>query len=125
MGEDEDFGHIVPLLRRIIILVAVITAIPVVLWTITAFVRTYVNPPKIPTFHQLAASVSADAPLDIKPPQTVSVPQTATAAMASPAEPPKPSGAMRSDAKPSQPMTAEARVTPRLSQPRPLQASSR
>ena len=36
MGEDEDFGHYVPLFRRIIILVAVITAIPVVLWTITA-----------------------------------------------------------------------------------------
>jgi hypothetical protein len=58
MSGDEDFGHFLPVLRRIIILVAVITAIPVVLWTITAFVRIYVSPPKIPTFHQLAASAS-------------------------------------------------------------------
>ena len=42
--DDEEFRHYVPLLRRIIILVAVITAVPVVLWTITAFVRTYVGP---------------------------------------------------------------------------------
>ena len=32
-----------PLLRRIFILVAVITAVPVMLWTITAFMRTYVG----------------------------------------------------------------------------------
>ena len=41
--DDDEFRHYVPLLRRIIILVAVITAVPVVLWTITAFVRTYVG----------------------------------------------------------------------------------
>ena len=57
-----EFRHYVPLLRRIIILVAVITAVPVVLWTITAFVRTYVGPPKIPTFHQLASTASINAP---------------------------------------------------------------
>jgi hypothetical protein len=56
--DDDEFRHYVPLLRRIIILVAVITAVPVVLWTITAFVRTYVGPPRIPTFHQLASSAS-------------------------------------------------------------------
>ncbi len=58
MREDVDLGHYVPLLRRIIILLAVITAIPVVLWTITAVVRSYVGPPKIPTFHQLASKAS-------------------------------------------------------------------
>jgi hypothetical protein len=62
--DDEEFRHYVPLLRRIIILVAVITAVPVILWTITAFVRTYVGPPKIPTFHQLAATASINAPSD-------------------------------------------------------------
>jgi hypothetical protein len=62
MHDDNEIGHYVPLLRRIIILVAVITAIPVVLWTITAFVRSYVGPPKIPTFHQLAATASINAP---------------------------------------------------------------
>ena len=56
--DDEEFGPYVPLLRRIIILVAVITAVPVILWTITAFVRAYVAPAKLPTFHQLAATVS-------------------------------------------------------------------
>ena len=40
MREDDDFRHYVPLLRRIIILVAVIIAVPVILWTITVFVRT-------------------------------------------------------------------------------------
>lgn len=60
--DDEEFGHYVPLLRRIIILVAVITAVPVVLWTITAFVRAYVAPAKIPTFHQLAATASINTP---------------------------------------------------------------
>jgi len=67
---DNEFGHYVPLLRRIIILVAVITAIPVVLWTITAVVRTYVGPPKIPTFHQLAARASINEPSDAKPVET-------------------------------------------------------
>jgi hypothetical protein len=62
MREDDEFRHYVPLLRRIIILVAVITAVPVVLWTITIFVRTYVGPPRIPSFHQLASSASINAP---------------------------------------------------------------
>jgi hypothetical protein len=60
--DDDDFRHFVPLLRRIIILVAVITAVPVILWTITVFVRTYVGPPRMPTFHQLASTASINAP---------------------------------------------------------------
>jgi len=63
MREDEDhIRHYVPVLRRIIILLAVLTAIPVVMWTITAFVRTYVGPPKTPTFQPMAsrASVTPD-----------------------------------------------------------------
>ena len=62
MREDEDFRHYVPLLRRVIILVAVVIAVPVMLWVITGFVRTYVGPPHIPTFHQLAATASINAP---------------------------------------------------------------
>jgi len=62
MREDDEFVHYVPILRRIIILVAVITAVPVVLWTITAFVRAYVAPAKIPTFHQLASTASFNTP---------------------------------------------------------------
>jgi hypothetical protein len=51
---DEHIQLYVPVLRRIVVLVAVIIAVPVVLWTITVFVRTYVAPPKVPTFRSLA-----------------------------------------------------------------------
>ena len=60
--DDDQVRHYLPLLRRIIILVAVLTAVPVILWTITAFVRSYVGPPKVPTFHQLAATATLEAP---------------------------------------------------------------
>ena len=62
MREDDDFRQYVPLLRRIIVLVAVIIAVPVILWTITVFVRTYVGPPRMPTFHQLASTASINTP---------------------------------------------------------------
>ncbi len=62
MREDDGLGHYVPILRRIIVLVAVIIAVPVILWTITIFVRTYVGPPRLPTFHQLASTASINAP---------------------------------------------------------------
>ena len=51
---DDDIRLYTPVLQRVIILVAVIIAVPVVLWTITAFVRTYVAPPKAPTFQRMA-----------------------------------------------------------------------
>jgi hypothetical protein len=59
--DDGQFGRFVPLLRRAIVLVAVLIAAPVILWTITAFVRAYVGPPKVPTFHQVAATASVNA----------------------------------------------------------------
>jgi hypothetical protein len=63
MREDEDhFRQSMPVLRRLIILVAVITAIPVAMWTITAVVRTYVGPPKLPTFRPMAAAPAAAGP---------------------------------------------------------------
>ena len=70
MREDEDhIRHYMPVLRRIIILVAVLTAIPVVMWTITAFVRTYVGPTKAPTFQPMAT-----APTSIAPEQAAATP---------------------------------------------------
>ncbi len=54
--EDDDIRLYTPVVQRIFILVAVIVAIPVVLWTITAFVRAYVAPPKAPTFQRVAAA---------------------------------------------------------------------
>jgi hypothetical protein len=63
MREDEDhFRQSMPVLRRLIILVAVITAIPVAMWTITAVVRTYVGAPKLPTFRPMAAAPAAAGP---------------------------------------------------------------
>jgi hypothetical protein len=61
-GDEDQFRYYVPLLRRIVILVAVITAIPVILWTTTAFVRTYVAPPKVPTFRPITATASIATP---------------------------------------------------------------
>jgi hypothetical protein len=56
MREDDDhFRQSMPVLRRLIILVAVLIAIPAAMWTITAVVRTYVGPPKLPTFRPMAA----------------------------------------------------------------------
>lgn len=60
MGDEEQFRHYLPLVRRIIILVAVLTAVPVILWTITAFVRSYVGPPKVPTFRPMAAAATME-----------------------------------------------------------------
>jgi hypothetical protein len=62
--DDNRFQRFVPLLRRVIILLAVLAATPVVLWMITTFVRAYVGPPRIPAPHQIAATtptVSATA----------------------------------------------------------------
>jgi hypothetical protein len=64
---DEDYSRDYsrpyrPFLRRIIVLVVVITAVPVMLWTITAFVRSYVAQPKPPTFRPLAATASVEPP---------------------------------------------------------------
>ena len=62
MRDDEDIRQYMPVLRRLIILVAVITAIPLVMWTITSVVRTYVGPPKLPTFRPMAAAPAAAGP---------------------------------------------------------------
>ena len=61
-NDDSRLHRLVPLLRRVIILLAVLAATPVVLWMITAFVRAYVGPPKVPAFHQLASTAPMAAP---------------------------------------------------------------
>lgn len=53
-NDDEQLRHFTPLLRRIVVIVALLTAAPVVLWSITAFVRSYVGPPQLPSFRRLA-----------------------------------------------------------------------
>jgi hypothetical protein len=62
MRDDEDnIRQYLPVLRRIIILVAVLTAIPVVMWTITAFVRSHVSPPQAPALQPMAIAPSSHA----------------------------------------------------------------
>ena len=66
MREYDDYGeyrddHIrlyTPVLQRVIILTAVIIAVPVLMWTVTTFVRSYVARPKVPALQQVAASES-------------------------------------------------------------------
>ena len=64
MRDDEDnIRQYLPVLRRIIILVAVLTAIPVVMWTATAFVRSHVSAPRPPALQPMAIAPSS-APAD-------------------------------------------------------------
>jgi hypothetical protein len=65
--DDDQLRQYMPLLRRIVILVAVLTAVPVVLWTITAFVHSYVGQPKVPTYRPLAATTSTQDPASATP----------------------------------------------------------
>jgi hypothetical protein len=66
MREYDDYGeyrddHIrlyTPVLQRVIILIAVIIAVPVLMWTVTTFVRSYVARPKVPVLQHVAASES-------------------------------------------------------------------
>jgi hypothetical protein len=66
MREYDDYGeyrddHIrlyTPVLQRVIILTAVIIAVPVLMWTVTTFVRNYVARPKVPVPQHVAASES-------------------------------------------------------------------
>lgn len=62
MGNEDQFRNYFPLMRRVIMLVAVLTAVPVILWTITVFVRGYFGPPKIAAARPLAAVVSVEEP---------------------------------------------------------------
>jgi hypothetical protein len=53
--DDENIRLYTPVLQRVIILAAVIIAVPVLMWTITAFVRSYVARPKVPGLEHVAS----------------------------------------------------------------------
>jgi len=74
--DDDNIRLYAPVLQRVIILAAVIIAVPVMMWTITTFIRSYVARPKVPTFQHVTVSEPAQSP----PP--------AAALAASPAPPP-------------------------------------
>jgi hypothetical protein len=125
--DDGEFRRYVPLLRRIIILVAVITTVPMVLWTITAFVRTYVGPPRLPSFHQLASTASintASPPAAAMPDGTAELKAAMQAKLASQSaatttgagdQPAAPKGPMLSDHAPDGDASAAAQGAPATS----------
>lgn len=87
--DDDNIQHYAPVLRRIIILVAVITAVPVMLWTITAFMRTYIAQPAIPAARPLAAATASAVPASPAAADTVTANPPAAAAT-----PPQPAPAV-------------------------------
>jgi hypothetical protein len=96
---DDDIRPYVPVLQRLIILVAVVVAVPVVLWTITAFIRTYIGPPHAPNYQHIAVLQPADSS-PVGPPQDITPTAAATPAPAADQAPtPSP---------PAQPMIAPA-----------------
>jgi hypothetical protein len=87
MRNDEDnIRQYLPVLRRIIILVAVLTAIPVVMWTVTAFVRSHVGPPRAPALQPMAILPSS-APADTTVAAASDQPPTQSANTAQAAQP--------------------------------------
>src|SRR5579863_25798 len=93
---DDNIQNYAPMLRRIIILVAVITAVPVVLWTITAFMRTYIAQPTVPDAKPLAVVTSNATPADTATDAAPAQNPGATASIAAP-PPAATSGATAAD----------------------------
>jgi hypothetical protein len=61
VDDYDESRRLAPVWRRIMILLAVIAAVPIILWSITAFVRAYVAPPAVPTFRPITATASVPA----------------------------------------------------------------
>src|SRR5579862_8911910 len=77
--DDDEIRHYVPVVRRLVILAAVIIAVPVVMWTITGFVRTYMGPVRPPTIQTMMA-----VPVAPEPDQTATIPAGTTSASVDP-----------------------------------------
>jgi hypothetical protein len=69
---DQNIRLYAPVLQRVIILAAVIIAVPVVMWTITTFVRSYVARPKLPTLEHVASTNMVGRIPAISPPPPIS-----------------------------------------------------
>jgi len=76
---DDSIRLYTPVLQRVIILAAVIIAVPVLMWTITTFVRSYVARPRVPALEHVASTAPSIARrvavsiqrYDARPPATV------------------------------------------------------
>ena len=90
--DDQNIRLYTPVLQRVIILLAVIIAVPVVMWTITTVVRTYFAPPKVPTFQRMTEN---------QPSGTVSDAMQAAPAAPASAAPAAPAAAQTQAAAPS------------------------
>src|SRR5262249_10420128 len=69
---DQNIRLYTPVVQRMIILAAVIIAVPVVMWTITTFVRSYVARPKLPTLEHVASTNMVGRIPAISPPPPIS-----------------------------------------------------
>jgi hypothetical protein len=140
MRDYEDYGEYVddsvrlhtPVLQRVIILAAVIIAVPVVMWTITAFVRSYVARPKAPAL-QHVATTETPAAARLSSPVAATAPPMANQAPANqPASPPReasptapPPAAVNNPPPPSvQPISSEAPPIPPPAPPSPRSANA-
>jgi hypothetical protein len=66
---DDSIRLYTPVLQRVIILAAVVIAVPVLMWTITTFVRSYVARPRVPALEHVASTTpSTRLPLTAAPP---------------------------------------------------------
>jgi hypothetical protein len=82
---DDHIRLYTPVLQRVIILTAVIIAVPVLMWTVTTFVRSYVARPKVPVPLHVAASESpARGPVASPTPPVPAQPPADQAATAPP-----------------------------------------
>jgi hypothetical protein len=75
---DDSIRLYTPVFQRVIILAAVIIAVPVLMWTITTFVRSYVARPRVPTLEHVASTTpSTRLPLTATPPGPAGADQAA------------------------------------------------
>lgn len=78
---DDSIRLYTPVLQRVIILAAVIIAVPVLMWTITTFVRSYVARPRLPALEHVASTTaSTRVPLTAAPPSPAPSPPDQSAA---------------------------------------------
>jgi hypothetical protein len=127
MRDYDDYGDdsirlYTPVFQRVIILTAVIVAVPVMMWTITTFVRGYIARPKVPALERVATVIApARAP-------TTAAPSPAAPPDQPVAAPSRPDLGTGPDSKkgPPPPATADtaaATALPKAINPSPIQAA--
>jgi hypothetical protein len=77
---DDSIPLYTPVVQRVIILAAVVIAVPVLMWTITTFVRSYVARPKVPLVEHVASTnAPTRVPLLAAPPSPAPAPMEQSA----------------------------------------------